>query len=400
MTEVLRKLKDDDATPAPAARSRPPALAELIGLIDAGHDQRHDREGRVREDVVERRARPAAIVEREGLAQVSRRGRAATRGRRSDRRGSPEQVASYRRRQDGGARLVRGPGDEEDRRAGQSPGRERAPPGGARRRRVSGQFKGAITMKMRRRRSWRWRRWRWRRAARAAAERQPRETATATVGGKKVSIDYGRPALKGRTFDELLKQLPEDRIWRAGENEVTTLTTEGRADGRRQEGAGRQVLAVRPRRRANGDWSLVLNSDPGIALIKICAKAPPARGERALAAPRRLRPRRRRQGGRARGDEARRPRRRRPTSFTISSRPRARAPTSRWPGATRADDRSIEAGQVARRRTAASAATARPRRARLASRARAGWRAHQRSSRGASHRRDRRERQPATGRPT
>jgi hypothetical protein len=42
----------------------------------------------------------------------------------------------------------------------------------------------------------------------------PRGTASATVGGKKVTIDYGRPALKGRSIDELLQQLPEDRMWR------------------------------------------------------------------------------------------------------------------------------------------------------------------------------------------
>src|SRR5262245_21121406 len=54
-----------------------------------------------------------------------------------------------------------------------------------------------------------------------------RGVATATVGGKKVSIDYGRPALKGRAMGELLKQLPPDKIWRAGENEVTMLSSEG-----------------------------------------------------------------------------------------------------------------------------------------------------------------------------
>src|SRR2546422_806740 len=62
---------------------------------------------------------------------------------------------------------------------------------------------------------------------RLAQAETPRGTASATVGGKKVTIDYGRPALKGRSIDELLKQLPEDRMWRAGENQVTTLTTEG-----------------------------------------------------------------------------------------------------------------------------------------------------------------------------
>ncbi|MGH9336400.1 MAG: DUF2911 domain-containing protein, partial [Vicinamibacteria bacterium] len=54
---------------------------------------------------------------------------------------------------------------------------------------------------------------------------QPRGKAETTVNGKKVTIDYGRPALKGRAIDALMKDLPEDRIWRAGENQVTTLET-------------------------------------------------------------------------------------------------------------------------------------------------------------------------------
>ena len=32
--------------------------------------------------------------------------------------------------------------------------------------------------------------------------------------------------MKGRKLDDLLAQLPADRIWRAGDNQVTTLTAE------------------------------------------------------------------------------------------------------------------------------------------------------------------------------
>ena len=56
---------------------------------------------------------------------------------------------------------------------------------------------------------------------------------------------------------------PADRIWRAGENEVTILSTEVRRPGRRQGGDGRQVQPVRPRAPATGEWAIVLNSDLG-----------------------------------------------------------------------------------------------------------------------------------------
>jgi DUF2911 family protein len=104
---------------------------------------------------------------------------------------------------------------------------------------------------------------------------QPRGNATATVNGKKVTLDYGRPALKGRSMAELLKQLPPDRIWRAGENEVTMLTTEGDLMiGSSRVPAGKYSVYVHAPEK--GDWSLVLNKDAGIPLIKLWDKAPPS----------------------------------------------------------------------------------------------------------------------------
>jgi hypothetical protein len=105
------------------------------------------------------------------------------------------------------------------------------------------------------------------------AQDHPRGKAEATVGGKKVTVDYGRPVLKGRQMDELLKQLPADRMWRAGENQVTILTTEGDIMlGGKKVPAGRYSLYVHAP--ATGDWSIALNSDQGIALGKIWDKAP------------------------------------------------------------------------------------------------------------------------------
>lgn len=113
-------------------------------------------------------------------------------------------------------------------------------------------------------------------AARAEAPpRAPRGNATGTVGGKSVTIDYGRPSLKGRTIAALLAQLPEDRMWRAGENQVTTLTTAGPLliAGKRVPAGTYSLYVHAP---ASGPWSLVLNSDKGVPLGSIFAAAPPA----------------------------------------------------------------------------------------------------------------------------
>jgi hypothetical protein len=109
----------------------------------------------------------------------------------------------------------------------------------------------------------------------AAQRPMQRETVTAFLNGKKVAVEYGRPALGGRKMSDLLAQLPADRIWRAGVDQATTLTTD--ADimvGGKRVPAGKYTLYVHAP--ATGDYSLVLNSDPGIALKKIFPAAPAA----------------------------------------------------------------------------------------------------------------------------
>jgi hypothetical protein len=110
-----------------------------------------------------------------------------------------------------------------------------------------------------------------------AQQKANRGTAEASVGSTKVTVDYGRAELKGRTIDSLIAQLPQDRIWRAGVNEVTTLTATGPFTlGGKKVAAGKySVYVYAP---ATGDWSLILNSDPGIelgALGKLLGFNPP-----------------------------------------------------------------------------------------------------------------------------
>lgn len=113
-------------------------------------------------------------------------------------------------------------------------------------------------------------------AAAALAQQQAaqRETATATFDGRKVAIEYGRPALKGRKLDALTAQLSADRIWRAGENQVTTLTTDtDLMIGDKRVPAGKYSVYMHAP--AQGNWALVLNSDPGVRLKDIYAAASP-----------------------------------------------------------------------------------------------------------------------------
>src|SRR3954469_17481728 len=91
-----------------------------------------------------------------------------------------------------------------------------------------------------------------------AQDKAPRETVTALVGGKKVTVEYGRPALGGRNMTDLLKQLPADRIWRAGMDQATTLTTEGDITiGGKLVKAGKYTVYLHAPE--TGDYSLVLN---------------------------------------------------------------------------------------------------------------------------------------------
>src|SRR5437764_15290420 len=63
-----------------------------------------------------------------------------------------------------------------------------------------------------------------------SAQPSPNETASATIGGKALTIKYSAPSVKGRKiFGEggLVAKDPGAPVWRAGANAATALHTEG-----------------------------------------------------------------------------------------------------------------------------------------------------------------------------
>jgi hypothetical protein len=93
------------------------------------------------------------------------------------------------------------------------------------------------------------------------AQRQrvsPRETVSASIGGKKITIEYSRPSVKGRNvWDPNGNLAPFGKVWRTGADEATTLTTEGDLMlGSFHVPAGTYSLFTIP---GESEWTLILN---------------------------------------------------------------------------------------------------------------------------------------------
>ena len=100
------------------------------------------------------------------------------------------------------------------------------------------------------------------------AQMAPRDTAKAMLGGHSVAVEYGQPALKGRDLGALVSQLPEDRMWRAGSEQVTTFTAEAPVMvGNKTIPAGTYSVYIHCD--DNNAFSFVLNEVVGQPLVPI-----------------------------------------------------------------------------------------------------------------------------------
>ena len=96
----------------------------------------------------------------------------------------------------------------------------------------------------------------------------PAATVAQTVGLTNVSIDYARPALKGRRM--FGDQVPYGKVWRTGANRTTKLTLSGDIMmGGKLVPAGSYGLFTIPDK---GEWTIVINKDavgPGAFAYKV-----------------------------------------------------------------------------------------------------------------------------------
>lgn len=86
----------------------------------------------------------------------------------------------------------------------------------------------------------------------------PRGKVEATIGGKAVTVEYGRPSLNGR---DMLSQATAGMVWRLGSENATTITTAGDLMiGSNMAPAGAYSLFAK---KTEDGWDLLVNSETG-----------------------------------------------------------------------------------------------------------------------------------------
>lgn len=121
--------------------------------------------------------------------------------------------------------------------------------------------------------------------------KSPSATATATIGGKTITITYSSPRVRGRegkifTKDGLISHDPHYPVWRAGANAATTLKTDGAIVlGDLHVPAGTYTLFVdisNPAQwqlivsKATGEWGLAYDPAKDLGKTPMTMSKPPA----------------------------------------------------------------------------------------------------------------------------
>jgi len=87
----------------------------------------------------------------------------------------------------------------------------------------------------------------------------PRDSSSIIINGKKLSVNYGRPSMRGRTI--MGELVPYNKVWRTGANEATTFVTEADLD---LDGLtlprGVYTLYTLP---SEQQWKLIINKQTG-----------------------------------------------------------------------------------------------------------------------------------------
>jgi Protein of unknown function (DUF2911) len=114
----------------------------------------------------------------------------------------------------------------------------------------------------------------------ALAQGNPRGNSKLSLSGQTVTVDYGRPSLKGRTVQHMLSELKPGQFWRLGADSSTTFTTSTRLnfDGTK---VPKGIYSLWAEKESDNSWKLVFNTqhgqwgtkhDPSKDLVKVPLK--------------------------------------------------------------------------------------------------------------------------------
>lgn len=94
------------------------------------------------------------------------------------------------------------------------------------------------------------------------AQGNPRGATSVSVNGRSVSVDYGRPSLRGKTIEQEIGRLQPGGFWRLGADSSTTFKTSTALKfGSTTIPAG--TYSIWAQRQSDNSWKLVFNKQHG-----------------------------------------------------------------------------------------------------------------------------------------